>query len=102
MSCLSRLFLALLLLWGFSLSTDAHADKKKPLVVFVCGDHEYSGEQTLPLVAQELERHYGMRTRVLTASPDQNSEENIPGLEILKDADLAVFFLRWRRLPPNQ
>lgn len=25
--------------------------KKKPLVVFVAGDHEYSGEQTLPLIA---------------------------------------------------
>ena len=92
----------LLLLSGVSLSMEARADKRKPLVVFVCGDHEYSGEQTLPLLAKELEQHYGMRTRVLTASPDQNAEENIPGLEILKDADLAVFFLRWRRLPADQ
>ena len=102
MSCFSRFLPFLLVLWGVSLSADAHADKRKPLVVFVCGDHEYSGEQTLPLIAQELERRYGMRTRVLTASPDQNAEENIPGLEILKDADLAVFFLRWRRLPADQ
>lgn len=94
--------LLLLCLASIMLVPPAHADKRKPLVVFVCGDHEYSGEQTLPLIAQELERHYGMRTRVLTASPDQNAEENIPGLEILKDADLAVFFLRWRRLPAEQ
>ena len=75
---------------------------KKPLVVFVCGDHEYSGEETLPIIAAELEKNYGMRAIVLKASPDHNSEENIPGLEALKDADLAVFFLRWRRLPPEQ
>lgn len=76
--------------------------KKKPLVVFVVGDHEYSSEATMPLLAKELETNYGMRTKVLTAYPDYNSEENIPGLEALKDADLAVFFLRWRRLPAEQ
>jgi type 1 glutamine amidotransferase len=96
------LLLSFLLLAGLSLSAEAQAGKQKPLVVFVCGDHEYSGEQTLPLIAQELERRYGMRTRVLKAFPDQNAEENIPGLEILKEADLAVFFLRWRRLPKEQ
>ncbi len=76
--------------------------KQKPLVVFVCGDHEYSGEFTLPLIANELEKNYGMRTKVLRSSPDQNSETNIPGLEVLKEADLVVFFLRWRLLPPDQ
>lgn len=75
---------------------------KKPLIVFVTGDHEYSGEETLPLIAAELEKNYGFRTKVLKASPDHNSEENIPGLEALKDADVAVFYLRWRRLPAGQ
>ena len=102
MSCFFRRLPLLLLLLGVSLSSDVQADKYKPLVVFVCGDHEYSGEQTLPLIAKELERRYGMRTRVLTAFPDQNAEENIPGLELLKEADLAIFFLRWRRLPKEQ
>ena len=78
------------------------ASKEKPLVVFVTGDHEYSSEGTMPLIAQELEKNYGMRTIVLQASPDYNAEENIPGLEALEDADLAVFFLRWRRLPAEQ
>jgi type 1 glutamine amidotransferase len=75
---------------------------KKPLIVFVTGDHEYGGESTLPIIAADLEKNYGFRTIVLKASPDQNSEENIPGLEALKEADLAVFFLRWRRLPADQ
>lgn len=82
--------------------TNARSKGKKPLVVFVTGDHEYSGEATLPLLAAELEKNYGMRTLVLKASPDHNAEENIPGLEALKEADLAVFFLRWRRLPADQ
>ncbi|WP_316793249.1 ThuA domain-containing protein [Pedobacter frigoris] len=82
--------------------TPSSQKTKKPLVVFVCGDHEYSGEETLPIIAAELEKNYGMRTIVLKASPDHNSEENIPGLEALKEADLAVFYLRWRRLPSEQ
>jgi type 1 glutamine amidotransferase len=75
---------------------------KKPLVVFVTGDHEYSGEATLPLIAAELEKNYGMRTIVLKAYPDHNAEKDIPGLEVLKDADLVVFYLRWRQLPKEQ
>ena len=39
---------------------------------------------------------------MLKSSPDENSEENIPGLEALAQADVAVFFLRWRRLPKDQ
>jgi hypothetical protein len=78
------------------------ASAKSPHIVFVAGDHEYSGEQTLPLLAAALERHYGMRCTVLKSSPDQNAEENIPGLEALAATDLAVFYLRWRRLPAEQ
>ena len=82
--------------------TAQSSKNKKPLVVFVTGDHEYSGEETLPILAAELEKNYGMRTIVLKAHPDYNSENNIPGLEVLKDADLAVFYLRWRQLPKDQ
>jgi type 1 glutamine amidotransferase len=76
--------------------------KKKPYIVFVTGDHEYGGELTLPLIASELEKNYGFRTKILKAYPNQNAEKNIPGLESLKEADLAVFFLRWRQLPLEQ
>lgn len=83
-------------------NTTSASKDKLPLVVFVTGDHEYSGETTMPLFAAELEKNYDMRTVVLKSSPDQNAEENIPGLEALKEADLAIFFLRWRRLPEDQ
>ncbi|GAB3527603.1 hypothetical protein GCM10027443_04250 [Pontibacter brevis] len=82
--------------------TTGSTNPEKPLVVFVTGDHEYSSEITMPLIAEELEKNYGMQTIVLKSSPDHTSEENIPGLEALKEADLAVFFLRWRRLPADQ
>lgn len=82
------------------LKTDSAKDK--PYVVFVTGDHEYSGELTLPLIAAELEKNYGIWTTVLKSVPDYNGEKDIPGLEALRDADLAVFFLRWRLLPKDQ
>ncbi|MFN5788010.1 MAG: hypothetical protein ACK469_04550, partial [Bacteroidota bacterium] len=81
---------------------DAAVAQKKPLIVFVAGDHEYGGEQTLPLLAAELEKTYHFQTKVLTSFPNQNGEKNIPGLEALKNADLAVFYLRWRQLVPEQ
>src|SRR5687768_8625472 len=80
----------------------AQSKSKKPVIVFVTGDHEYSSEATMPLLAQTLEQHYGIQVKVLKSHPDHKAEENIPGLEALKDADLAVFFLRWRRLPAEQ
>jgi type 1 glutamine amidotransferase len=73
-----------------------------PHVVFVAGDHEYSGEVTLPLLAAELGKHYGFETTVLQSFPDQNAEEDIPGLEALATADLTLFYLRWRQLPADQ
>lgn len=85
-----------------SLANGQDAAKKSPLIVFVCGDHEYGGEQTLPILAKAMEQRYGVRTKLLTAQPDQNAETNIPNLEALSEADLAVFFLRWRRLPADQ
>jgi type 1 glutamine amidotransferase len=95
---------SLLLTWSLYSCAQSGTGKNtgKPLVVFVTGDHEYSSEGTMPLIAAELEKNYGFRTIVLKSSPDHNSEENIPGLEALKEADLAVFFLRWRRLPADQ
>jgi type 1 glutamine amidotransferase len=90
----------LLLICALPLALPAAA--QTPHVVFVLGDHEYSGEQTLPIIAAALERDYGLRCTVLKSHPDQNAETDIPGLEALGKADLAVFYLRWRRLPEEQ
>lgn len=95
------LLLSFVLLGAFVHQATAQT-KKQPLIVFVTGDHEYSGEFTLPLIAAELEKNYGFRTKVLKAYPNQNAEKDIPGLEALQEADLAVFYLRWRLLPTDQ
>jgi type 1 glutamine amidotransferase len=90
---------------ALSLAPFAHfvgISQARPRVVFVTGDHEYSSEETMPIIASELEKRYGMRATVLKSHPDENAEENIPGLEALGEADLAVFYLRWRRLPKEQ
>lgn len=85
-----------LLLAGFALA------QSPSRVVFVLGDHEYSGEQTLPLIASALQTRYGFQCTILKSAPDQNGETDIPGLEALNQADLAIFYLRWRRLPAEQ
>ena len=80
----------------------AHALRDRPYIVFVTGDQEYGSEETMPALAKELESRYHFKTRVLKAYPDQNSDNNIPGLDELKRADAAVFFLRWQKLPREQ
>ena len=75
-------------------------------VVFVTGDDEYVSEQSMPMIADILSKHHGMKTTVLYATNEQGQRDttahNIPGLEALRDADLAVFFMRWRELPQEQ
>ncbi len=77
-------------------------------VVLICGDEEYRSEETLPQLAKILAKRHGFRCTVLfaidpadgTINPNRN--DNVPGLEALKTADLMVVFLRWRNLPDEQ
>lgn len=77
-------------------------------VVLVSGDEEYRSEEALPQLAKILAKHHGFKCTVLFAvdpksgTIDPNKNDNIPGLEALRTADLAVFFLRFRNLPENQ
>ena len=73
-----------------------------PHVVFVTGDCEYKSEISMPWLARELEAHHGMRTTVLYADPTPQTLTNLPGLDALDDADLAVIFIRFRALPEEQ
>ncbi len=91
--------LALLLLAGLT-ATSAKA-APPPHIVFIVGDHEYGSERTMPLLAQALSTQYGFKTTVLKSVPDEAGND-IPGLEALDTADLAIFFLRWRALPAQQ
>lgn len=77
-------------------------------VVLVSGDEEYRSEETLPQLGRILARHHGFDCRVLFAidpkdgTINPNVNNNIPGLDALRSADLLVLFTRFRRLPDPQ
>ena len=76
-------------------------------IVLVSGDEEYRSEEALPQLAKILATKHGFTCTVLFAigkdgTIDPNRNDNIPGLESLKDADLMVLFTRFRNLPDDQ
>jgi len=76
----------------------------KPHAVFVVGTLHYSPQNSMPVFAKELER-LGFRTTVILpkGDPEQNKNEvGLPGLETLKEADVAIFFMRFLSLPDDQ
>ena len=56
----------------------------------------------MPLMARILEARHGMKCSLAMASPKPTTLENIEGLKALESADLAIFYIRYRRLPENQ
>lgn len=97
------------ILIGFSFYQKAAPEgKKEPKhLVFVTGDHEYKSEISMPMLARILEEQHGFKITVLYSGEpggknDPQFEYNISGLEVLEEADLAIFFLRWRKLPQEQ
>lgn len=81
---------------------------KPKKVVLISGDEEYRSEEALPMLAKVLSEQHGFDTVVLfavnpeTGTVDPNYQKNIPGLEQLSDADVAIFFIRFRQLPDDQ
>ncbi len=105
------LFTVTLSLAAFALPPAQPADKaaepKKPHVVLVTGDCEYRSEISMPMIAKILEVKHGMKCTVCYATDDKGEIKpkhltNIKGLEALKTADLAVFYIRYRQLPDDQ
>lgn len=77
-------------------------------VVLISGDEEYRSEEFLPQLGKILARRHGFACTVLFAvdpasgTIDPNNQTNIPGLEALGKADLAIVALRFRHLPDEQ
>ncbi|MFK7768367.1 MAG: PVC-type heme-binding CxxCH protein [Mariniblastus sp.] len=76
-------------------------------IVFLAGDHEYRGEQTCPMLARILAKHYGFKCTVLFSVDKKTGDivpgsSHMPGTEALADADLAVMFLRFQNFPADQ
>lgn len=77
-------------------------------IVLISGDEEYRSEEALPQLAKILSVHHGFDCTVLfaidpeTGEIDPNVTTNIPGTEVLADADLLILFTRMRDLPDEQ
>ncbi len=76
-------------------------------IVFLAGDHEYRSEETLPQLARILAKQHGFKCTVLFNIDKQTGEivagnNNMPGMEALDTADLAVVFLRFQDFPDEQ
>ncbi len=76
-------------------------------IVLLAGDHEYRSEETLPALARILAKHHGFKCTVLFDVDRETGEivpgnSNMPGMEALDTADLAVVFLRFQDFPAEQ
>ena len=76
-------------------------------IVWLAGDHEYRGEESLPALARIMAKHYGFKCSVFfTTDPTtgfiEPGSSNISGLEALDTADLLVVFLRFQDFPDDQ
>jgi type 1 glutamine amidotransferase len=77
-------------------------------IVLISGDEEYRSEEALPQLGKILSKHHGFKCTVLfavdpkTGLINPNINNNIPGLEALKTADLVIVFTRFRNLPDDQ
>jgi hypothetical protein len=76
-------------------------------IVFIAGANEYNPESGLPILAHILAERHGFHCTVLftinkAGEIDPNTNNNIPGLEALDNADLLVILCRFRNPPDDQ
>jgi type 1 glutamine amidotransferase len=76
-------------------------------IVLVSGEDEFRSEEAIPQLGKILAKNHGFKCTVLFAienngiiNPAKN--DNIPGLEALKSANLIIMFIRQRNLPDAQ
>ncbi|MCX6926613.1 MAG: hypothetical protein NT154_25905 [Verrucomicrobia bacterium] len=77
-------------------------------IAFVCGEWEYRCEESLPMLARILAQRHGFKTSVLFSinpkdgTVDPSVKTNIPGMSMLKNADMMVVFAMDLELPDAQ
>ncbi|QDV45698.1 Trehalose utilization [Stieleria neptunia] len=89
---------------SFVVSGPAWSDEvKRPHAVIVVGTLHYSPELSMPIFAKELQR-FGFRTTIVMGegNPEKKTENVLPGIEALAEADLAIFFMRFLKLPDEE
>jgi nicotinamidase-related amidase/type 1 glutamine amidotransferase len=75
------------------------AGDKRPHVVVVMAEDEYQTERTLPAFAL---KHLGPKFRVSQVHANEKARNDLPGIDVLNEADVALFSVRRRVLPPAQ
>lgn len=73
------------------------AGERKPHIVFVLAEREYNAKETVPKFAKEE-----LADRFELSFVISDDKKSIPGLEKLREADLAVFYIHRRDLPEEQ
>ena len=75
-------------------------------IVFLANDHEYRSEETCPAIAKILAKRHGFKCTVLFGIDEnghiKTGDAPVPDIEVLKDADLLVFYTRFMKLPDEQ
>jgi len=76
----------------------------RPVVAFITAESEYRSNQRLPELAHELLLTRDVNCEFAVGKPVMEGEgrHNIENLQILTDADLALFFIRRRALEPKK
>lgn len=97
----TALFLRLVLSCLLCVSARAAAPAKPLTIVLISGEFEYKSAETLPLLKTQLENKLGAKCIYLQRKPGTNVHD-IPGLEVLEQADLAILFIRRMVLPADQ
>ena len=79
-------------------------DDNRPIVSFIMAESEYRANQRLPEFAHELLLNKNVNCEFALGKPIMEGEgrHNIENLQILKDTDLAIFFIRRRALEPKK
>ena len=80
-------------------ATFRFAEDKRPRLVIVSAEDEYETDKSLPVFANNyLDKQF--QVTLLFGNPELR--DDIPGIEALNDADLALVSIRRRLLPPEQ
>ncbi|MCY2994469.1 MAG: GH32 C-terminal domain-containing protein [Planctomycetota bacterium] len=85
---------------------DAAGPKKH--VVLLCGEWEYRCEESLTMLAKILAKRHGFKCTVLfqmnpqDGTVDPSVRNNIPGMDVLKEADMLIVFAMDLTLPDHQ
>lgn len=80
---------------------EAAAPAAKSRIVLISGEFEYKSAETLPPFAKFLEANFPFTCTYLERKPGKDVND-IPGLDALDKADLAILYIRRMTLPEDQ